>query len=184
MQDKKSSELLPASLLCRGWASSLQLFEDKNPNPNHTCFKLLSPLQTVNTDSWELRRELPEHSPVLQVSCRSCYCRSLETAAPGVSWQLCSAELRKISPHPSRSSINPRDQHFPLAPDAGQCQSVPHPACQSKPGAEPPLLSAHPKIHRDTEVWNDYGAHGEGKEWGARMCDMSKIHLHNVQYLL
>lgn len=81
-------------------------FWGENPNPNHACFKLLSPLQTVNTNSWELRRELPEHSPVLQVSCRSCYCRSLESAAPGVSWQFCSAELRKISPHPSCTRIN------------------------------------------------------------------------------
>lgn len=44
-----------------------------------------------------------------------------------------------------------RDQHFPLAPDAGQCQSVPCPACQSKAGTEPPLLSSDPKIHKEIQ---------------------------------
>lgn len=122
----KSSKLLAASLLYRGWHSHSSFLGRKTSN--HACSKPLSPLQTVNTNSWEHRRELPEHSPVLQVSCRRCYCRSLGTDAPGVSWQLCSAELWKISPHPSCSSIKPVISIFPslqMLDSVSQCHALP-----------------------------------------------------------
>lgn len=80
----------------------------KGKSPNQTM-PVSSSFSTADSKHQLLavRRELLEHSPAPQVSCRSCYCRNLETASQGVSWQLCSAELRKISPHPSCSSIKP-----------------------------------------------------------------------------
>lgn len=79
---------------------------------------------------------------------------------------------------PHAASSSPCDQHFPITPDAGQRHSASFSACQSKAGAEPPLLRPDPKAHREIQRFGmtvdaaEQGGRGPLKGEGVRCQDV------------
>lgn len=149
----KSSELLAASLLYRGWHPHSSFLErEKIPQtqimPVASCFLHCRQQTPTPGSSGGNCQSTAQSCRALAEAVTAGVWKLLLQGPHGKSAQQSSGRLLLI-PHGAASS--PRDQHFPIAPGAGQCHSVPLPACHSKAGAEPPLLSSDPKVHKEIQ---------------------------------